>query len=435
MIGVPFEDNDLTCLGAITEIVAKKVAENDPEIEKRAAQFASTKELEAHIRALPQRDDDGLPDDGPKVEACTPWQRLRFFPDNPNCVERTAYYVILAERIDPWPLRRMATLDFPWGRHTFPVEEGAPVVLDPRATYEELVQAVPPEEREPTRNARRVREVGRSRLRGPAIWHRLIPDGAPEAAGLPPGALPPAAPPMELPPELSYGEPAPWGVPSAGPPPWAVPPWAMPPGAMPPWATPPGIAPPGMPIAIDVLDALNFTNILAQQGAVTYRNGPNHAYRARNAIQDVVSHGVPPTDRRTFDAIAWFFSMAEKVARTHGARALTIVRTTALAISDLIDDILAERQIGPRNLSFESGGTTYRVPSWLSGVGALAGRIGLGIGAIALAPKLAALGITGPMLELVEQELNAEGMTLGPLANPKRSFASALSSLSGKRPE
>jgi hypothetical protein len=431
MIGVPFEDNDLTCLGAVTEIVAKKVAEGDPEIDKLAAQFATTQELAAHIRSLPQRDDEGIPDDGPKVEACLPWQRLRFFPPDPNCLERTAFYMLVAERIDPWPVRRMATLDFPWGRHTFPVEEGAPIVLDPRATFEELVQAVPPEEREGTRNSRRMREPSRSRPRV-VTTRRLLPAGA-GFAGLPPAALPPAAAPPELPPEYA-GELPPWGVPADASP-WAAPPWAVPPWAMPPWAMPPGAVPPGMPIAIDVLDALNFTNMLAQQGAVSFRNGPNHAYLARNAIQEVVSHGVPPTDRRTLDAIGWFFSMAEKVARSYGARALAIVRTTALAISDLIDDILAERQIGPRNLSFESGGRTFQVPSWLSGVGALAGKIGLGVGALALAPKLAALGITGPMLELVEQELNAEGLSLGPLANPKRSFSSALSSLASKRPE
>jgi hypothetical protein len=51
----------------------------------------------------------------------------------------------------------------------------------------------------------------------------------------------------------------------------------------------------------------------------------------------MVSRGVPPSDPRTIDAIGWFFSIAERVARDYGARALTIVRTTALAVSDLIE--------------------------------------------------------------------------------------------------
>ena len=37
------------------------------------------------------------------------------------------------------------------------------------------------------------------------------------------------------------------------------------------------------------------------------------------------------------------------------------------------------------------------------------------------------------MLDLVEQELNAEGLSLGPLAHPGKSFTSALGSLSSKR--
>ena len=431
MIGVPFEDNDLTCLGAITEIVARKAAEADPEIDQLAAQFASTQELEAHIRSLPQRDDEGIPDDGPKVEACVPWQRLRFFPENPNCVERTAYYMILAERIDPRPVRRMATLDFPWGRHTFPIEEGAPIVLDPRATYEELIKAIPPEEQQAVRNRRRVHVLQRARSRVPMaprvpspVWPSAV--APPEQ---PPADPPPPAAPPGMPIASSSMPIAPPGIPVAAPGMPVMPP-SLPfvPSGMP-------FAPSGMPFAIDVNDAIYFTNELAQLGAVELRNGPSRAYRARNAIQDVVNRGVLPADHHTHDAIAWFFSIAEKVARDYGARALKIVRATALAISDLIDDIVAERQSSPRNLSLESGGTVYRVPSWLSGVGALAGRIGLNVGALALAPKLAALGITGPMLELVEQELNAEGLSLGPLANPKRSFTSVLSSMSSRRLE
>src|SRR3954464_8137896 len=34
--------------------------------------------------------------------------------------------------IDPAPSRQLATLDTPIGLHTFPVENGAPVILDPR---------------------------------------------------------------------------------------------------------------------------------------------------------------------------------------------------------------------------------------------------------------------------------------------------------------
>jgi hypothetical protein len=331
VIGVPFDNNDLTCLGSITEVVAQLVAQRAPKLVELAAQYPTTEALAAWIRSLPQRDDDGVPDDGPKVDACLPPQRLRIAANDPNCVERAATYLGVAELIDPMPFRQLATLDFDWGRHTFPIENGAPIVLDPRVTADDLARALEPGKR--------------------------------------------------------------------------------------------------APVAVDVHDAIEFTAELAQAGAQTVRNGPSRAHLARNAIRSLVETGTPPTDPNTINAIGWFFATAEEVARAYGARALTIVRTTARAISDLVDDILARRQ---RNLSFELGGTSYVIPSWLSGLGRLVGKIGLDVGAVTLAPKLAAMGISGQMLDLVEQELNAEGLTLGPLARPGRSFTSALNSLSSK---
>jgi hypothetical protein len=364
VIGVPFDVNDLTCLGSITEIVADLVqsGNTDPALLDLARRYQTTEALAAWIRTLPQRNDEGIPGDDPKVAACRPPQRLRIPAEDPNCVERAALYLGVSELIDPLPFRQLATLDFAWGRHTFPIEDGSPVVLDPRVTAEELAHSLPPELRSPTaRQAYPVR---------PPLAHVM---------------------------------------------------------------TSPGDAP-APSIAIDVNDAIDFTAQLAQRGAAATRNGPSRAHLARNAIRSVLDRGIVPADPNTVDAIGWFFSIAESVARGYGARALTIVRTTALAVSDLIDDILAERQQRlPRNLSFEFGGTTFGIPSWLSGLGSLVGKIGLNVGAVALAPKLAALGITGQMIELVEQELNAEGLSMGPLANPKQSFTSALGSLATKR--
>jgi hypothetical protein len=185
------------------------------------------------------------------------------------------------------------------------------------------------------------------------------------------------------------------------------------------------------PVAIDVGDAIAFTTYLGQMGAASTRNGPSRAALARNAIQDVVNHASPPSDPRAMEAINWFFSTAERVASDYGPRALRIVRTTALAISDLMDDILGQRArpTSARNLSLEIGGHKIGIPSWLTDVAEVGGKIGLDIGALALGPKLASLGISGDMLELVEQELQAVGLSLGPLVDRKRSFTSALSSL------
>jgi len=347
VIGVPFDNNDLSCLGTITEVIADLVARRDPLLAELAATYPTTEALAAWIRSLPQRDDEGIPGDGPKVDACEPPQRLRIPAPDPNCFERAALYLGVAELIDPWPVRQLATLDFDWGRHTFPIEAGAPVVLDPRVTSEEMERAV-------ARHARN-----------------------------------------------SLGAPAPSAAPVAR-----------------------------AAVEIEVTEALEYTAQLAESGAQAVRNGPSRARLARNAIRSLVETGTPPSDERTVDAMGWFFAQAERVARSYGARALAIVRTTAQAIADLVDDVLARQQ---RNLSFAIGGTSYKVPDWVSGLGSLAGRIGLDIGSIYLAPKLAAMGITGQMVQLVEEELNHDGLTLGPLAKPGTSMASALGSVTNKR--
>ena len=130
MIGLPF--NDLRCLGSITEVVAEMVTNRDEVLAEIARKHATTESLATWIRSLPQRDDDGEAGDGPKVKACKPIQRLRLPAEDPNCVERAALYIAVAEMIDPHPVRQLATLDTEVGLHTFPVENGAPVILDPR---------------------------------------------------------------------------------------------------------------------------------------------------------------------------------------------------------------------------------------------------------------------------------------------------------------
>jgi hypothetical protein len=343
VIGVPFDNNDLLCLGSITELVAALVQNRDAVIIGLAGRFQTTEALAAWIRSLPQRNDEGDPEDGPKVEACRPAQRLRIPAADPNCVERAALYLAVAEIIDPWPIRQLGTLDYDWGRHTFPIEHGAPIVLDPRVTAEELARAIPAEAR---------------------AQH-----------------------------ETAHGA--------------------------------------GAPVAIDINEAINFTSELGRQGAAKTRNGPSRAHLARNAIRSLVETGTPPADSHTVDAMGWFFATAEEVARGYGTRALTIVRTTAKAISELVDDILAR---GQRNLPLALIGSALGVPSWLSGLGSVLGKIGLDVGAVAVKPKLAKAGVNDQMLELVEQELNAEGWTLGPLARPGQSFTSALGAIANTRP-
>src|SRR5688500_15470349 len=114
------------------------VDEGDPELVALAEQHEDTDSLAAWLRSLPQRDDEGLPCDGPKVDACRPPQRLRIGAADPNCVERASTYLGAAELIDTVPVRRLATVKTPSGLHTFPIEDGVPVILDPHQSRNTL---------------------------------------------------------------------------------------------------------------------------------------------------------------------------------------------------------------------------------------------------------------------------------------------------------
>jgi hypothetical protein len=136
MIAEPLNDRD--CLDAITSVLAELVTTNDPTVETVAKLHPTKRSLVAWLRALPQRDDEGRPEDGPKVDACDPPQRLRIAPPDPNCVERAATYIVVAERLDPASVYQLATIETDAGPHTFPIENDEPVVLDPRITRNAL---------------------------------------------------------------------------------------------------------------------------------------------------------------------------------------------------------------------------------------------------------------------------------------------------------
>jgi hypothetical protein len=139
--------------------------------------------------------------------------------------------------------------------------------------------------------------------------------------------------------------------------------------------------------------------------------------KARNAIMDLVDRGVAPADEATSDSVGWLLAIAEQVARRYGPRMLAMVRTTARALAELADEALARTQ---RNLALDIGGLHVEAPPWLSGLGRIAAHVGMDLGAMALKSKLGALGIGDDMVGLVEEELNREGLSLGPLARTKK---------------
>lgn len=189
--------NDQTCLGAITDRVVRAVTGPDPDrsLVALAHELGSTAALVRWIRELPQRDDLGQPSDGPKVDVCTPVQRLRLPTWDPNCVERAALYLAVAELLDPRPRRQLATEINPAGNlHTFPVEDGQRIVLDQviPPTFAALGAAAP-RNGGPSFSLSDLDRVLRVAARAA---RKVAPELAPAAAGLalaswglPPGAV------------------------------------------------------------------------------------------------------------------------------------------------------------------------------------------------------------------------------------------------------
>jgi len=124
--------NDHGCLGPTTEQIRAEVDAGNTAFAELADRFTNIDDLAAWFRTLPQRDDDGIPSDGPKVDACRPAQRLRLDARDPNCFERSARFIGAAELIDSDHVYRLATISTPNGLHTFPTCDGDPVILDPK---------------------------------------------------------------------------------------------------------------------------------------------------------------------------------------------------------------------------------------------------------------------------------------------------------------
>jgi len=129
VISTPHNDDE--CLGPVTDQIAEMVRRRDPTLVELARQLRTLDALAHFIRSLPQRNDESDLLDGPKVAACTPWQRLRIPAPDPNCFERAAKYMAVGELIDPTPIRQLATSMTPRGPHTVCMEDGVVVHLDP----------------------------------------------------------------------------------------------------------------------------------------------------------------------------------------------------------------------------------------------------------------------------------------------------------------
>jgi hypothetical protein len=128
MIVEPLNDED--CLSQATAHAVAAMQRED--VRELAARLGSIEAVVRYLRRLPQTDDG--PDDwtpGERITCDVP-QRARVPASSPNCFERAILYLALAELIDPRRLRCLMTIELGKNeRHTFPVEEWEPVVLNP----------------------------------------------------------------------------------------------------------------------------------------------------------------------------------------------------------------------------------------------------------------------------------------------------------------
>lgn len=331
MIAAPH--NDHACLSAITDEMIARVKDGDPQIAAIAEAHADTGELAAWLRSLPQRDDEGRPDDGPKVDACEPAQRLRVPADDPNCVERAALYVAAAELIDPGPTRQLATARTPGGLHTYPIEDGAPVVLDPRVS----------------RNALAADLFRSTQARNG--------DGS---------------------------------------------------------------------IAIAPRELVDWIADIAREPADRFPRGDDRVRHGHRALCGLL--GGRPLCIADVRDVAFVLALADRESRRWGAAGPRLVATAARAV-DRLDQAAAERThvrtcaarpAEHRNAPEIAIGGLHLRPDVriLGALGRVGGRIGYAAGLEALRLKLATLGLSPPVLAAVDRELQREGLSLGPLAQP-----------------
>src|ERR1700742_2359144 len=76
-----------------------------------AAHLSSREAVIEWLQSLPQEDDVG--DEKVRVIQCDVPQRVRLFPDDPNCVERSLAALLLLEVVAPKTTRALATIEKP----------------------------------------------------------------------------------------------------------------------------------------------------------------------------------------------------------------------------------------------------------------------------------------------------------------------------------
>lgn len=396
MIATPI--NDHGCLGPTTDLIRAELADGNPALFELAERFTNTGELAAWFCTLPQRDDEGIPGDGPKIDACRPAQRLRFDADDPNCFERSARFIGAAELIAPEHVYRLATVSTPNGLHTFPTCDGEPVVLDPKGVRN-TPRTMPHTTDTATRRLRIQRLIGldetkgvrgdlararRAKDLGHSTWVHGEPIG--EAIATYEHALARYQATLA---ELDAADDTRNGA-CAG------------------------------PMVLTPSQAVDWIADLARIRIEPLPGMMKHVDRGHRAMRSVLL--MVPICMADAQAVALVLALAEREARAHGMPAIKVVHSTARAL-DAVDQAATEQQTAARNIgplaTLALGVLNDKnLQSWLGGVARVGGRILGGAGVEVAKARLASLGVSQPVLSAFEKELNREGLTIGVFSKP-----------------
>ena len=402
MIASPM--NDHGCLGPTTEQIRAEIADGSPALRELAERFANTADLAEWFRTLPQRDDDGLPGDGPKVDACRPAQRLRFDATDPNCFERSARFVGAAELIDPDHVYRLATISTPNGLHTFPTCDGEPVVLDPKGVRN-TPRVAPSTTDNATRRLRIQRLIGTDETKGvrgdlarahraKELGHTTWVHGEPidDAIATYEQALARYQATLD---QMDVEDDEQGSGARNG-----------------------SCA---RPMVLTPKQSIDWIADLARARVESLPRMLPHVNRGHRAMRAALL--MLPICVGDAQAVALVLALAEREARDYGMPAVKVVHSTARAL-DSIDHLAADRTTAPtRNFnplaSLALGVLNDKdVQSWLGAVTRVGGRILGGAGVEVLKSQLASVGVSQPILHAFEKELNREGLTLGALSKP-----------------
>ena len=404
MIASPM--NDHGCLGPTTEQIRTEVDAVNTAFAELADRFTNTADLAAWFRTLPQRDDDGIPSDGPKVDACRPAQRLRLDARDPNCFERSARFIGAAELIDSDHVYRLATISTPNGLHTFPTCDGDPVILDPKGVRN-TPRVAPFAADNATRRLRILRLMGLDETKGvrgdlaravraKELGHTTWVNGDPidDAIATYEQALARYQATLA---ELDADDDD---------------------------DTPPSGARNAAfagPMVLTPAQAIDWIADLARARVEPLPGMARHVNRGHRAMRSVLL--MIPICMADAQAVALVLALAEREARSYGMPALKVVHSTARAL-DAIDRLAAEhtteqtRNFAPL-ASLALGMLNNKdVQSWLGAVTRVGGRVLGGAGVEVLKSQLASVGVSQPILSAFEKELNREGLTLGSISKP-----------------